>query len=37
MGDDHQDTSRVVQQLADLYAASGQPGKAEEWRAKLQR
>ena len=35
LGDDHQDTRGVVEQLARLYAAAGQQDKVLQWREKL--
>ena len=35
LGDEHEQTTRVVGYLADLYDAWGKPEKAAEWRAKL--
>ena len=35
VGPTHQRTVRIMQVLADLYDAWGQPQKAAEWRAKL--
>ncbi len=35
LGDQHEQTRRVVGYLADLYDAWGKPDKAAEWRAKL--
>ncbi len=35
LGDEHEQTKRVVGYLADLYDAWGKPEKAAEWRAKL--
>ncbi len=35
LGDEHEQTKRVVGYLADLYDAWGEPEKAAEWRAKL--
>ena len=35
LSSDHQQTTRVVGYLADLYDAWGKPDKAAEWRAKL--
>ena len=35
LGSDHEQTTRVVGYLADLYDAWGKPDKVAEWRAKL--
>ncbi len=35
LGDEHEQTERVVGYLADLYDAWGKPEKADEWRARL--
>ncbi len=35
LGDEHEQTKRVVGYLADLYDAWGKPDKAADWRAKL--
>ena len=36
LGDAHESTRRIVELLVMLYTDAGQPGKAEQWRAKLQ-
>jgi len=35
LGEDHETTQKVAQQLVALYAATGRPAEAEQWRAKL--
>jgi hypothetical protein len=35
LGEGHELTQRVVEQLVALYAAIGRPSEAEQWRAKL--
>ena len=35
LGEAHESTRRMVELLVTLYTDTGQPGKAEQWRAKL--
>jgi hypothetical protein len=37
LGEEHELTQRVVERLVALYAATGRPSEAAQWRAKLRK